>query len=138
MRRVVAALLLTALLSSGGTAAAFAAERRPRSIGTSQAGSPLELSSLGSGSKRVLILGGQHGGPEANTVQLVNGLLDYFSSNPEQLPPGIQLDVLLVANPDGLAVGSRQFLSGVDPNRNWGGSDWRTDAYDSNAVFRTG
>ena len=41
-----------------------------------------------------------------------------------------------VANPDGLADGSRQFLSGVDPNRNWGGSDWRSDAFDSNAVFR--
>src|SRR3954451_13388861 len=114
------------------------AEPRASSIGTSQGGAPLVIYSLGDGPKRVLILGGQHGGPEANTVQLVNGLLDYFSSNPEQLPPGIQLDVLLVANPDGLAVGSRQFLSGVDPNRNWGGSDWRTDAYDSNAVFRTG
>ena len=43
-----------------------------------------------------------------------------------------------VANPDGLAAGSRQFPSGVDPNRNWGGGDWRADAYDSNAVFRVG
>jgi len=43
-----------------------------------------------------------------------------------------------VANPDGLANGTRQFLDGVDPNRNWGGADWRADAYDSNAVFRTG
>ena len=34
--------------------------------------------------------------------------------------------------------GSRQFLSGVDPNRNWGGGDWRADAYDSNALFRVG
>ncbi|HEV7663889.1 MAG TPA: M14 family zinc carboxypeptidase [Chloroflexota bacterium] len=107
-------------------------------IGVSQAGSPLVLYSLGPGPKRVLILGGQHGGPEANTVQLVSGLLEYFSAQPEQVPPGIALDVLLVANPDGLAAGSRQFASGVDPNRNWGGSDWRSDAYDSNAVFRLG
>jgi murein peptide amidase A len=102
----------------------------------SQGGTPLLLYTLGDGPRRVLILGGQHGGPEANTVELVGGLLDYFVSNPEQLPGAVELNVLIVANPDGLAAGSRQFLSGVDPNRNWGGADWRSDAFDSNAVFR--
>jgi hypothetical protein len=43
-----------------------------------------------------------------------------------------------VANPVGLARGSRQYVSGVDPNRNWGGPDWASDAADSNGVFRTG
>jgi predicted deacylase len=107
-------------------------------IGTSQAGAPLVLYGLGGGPKRVLIVGGQHGGPEANTVELVNGLLEYFVANPSAVLSGIELDVLPVANPDGLAAGSRQFSSGVDPNRNWGGSDWRSDAFDSNAVFRAG
>jgi hypothetical protein len=134
---IVLALLIVTATVLGAAPAAFA-EPTESSIGTSQAGSPLELYALGSGPKRVLIVGGQHGGPEANTVQLVQGLLDYFSSTPEELPPGVELDVLLVANPDGLASGSRQFESGVDPNRNWGGSDWRADAYDSNAVFRVG
>src|SRR2546423_6152720 len=114
------------------------AEPRASSIGTSQGGAPLVIYSLGDGPKRVLILGGQHGGPEANTVELVSGLLDYFAVNPEEVPPGIELDILPVANPDGLADGSRQLLSGVDPNRNWGGNDWRSDAFDSNAVFRVG
>jgi hypothetical protein len=114
------------------------AESRTSIIGMSQGGTPLILHTLGQGSRRVLILGGQHGGPEANTVELVGGLLDYFDFNPEQLPEGIELNVLIVANPDGLAMGSRQFLSGVDPNRNWGGADWRADAFDSNAVFRSG
>jgi hypothetical protein len=114
------------------------AEPRTTTIGTSQAGTPLVLYALGDGPKRVLILGGQHGGPEANTVELVGGLLDYFINNPDAVPAGIELDVLPVANPDGLAAGSRQFLSGVDPNRNWGGSDWRADAFDSDAVFRAG
>ena len=68
----------------------------------------------------------------------MGGLLEYFAANPEAMPDGIELDVLPIANPDGLAAGSRQFSSGVDPNRNWGGSDWRSDAYDSNAVFRVG
>src|SRR5216684_6676428 len=109
---------------------------RTMCIGTSYDGSPLILYALGEGPKRVLILGGQHGGPEANTVELVGGLLDYFAQNTAELPSGIELDVLPVANPDGLAAGSRQFASGVDPNRNWGGNDWRSDAFDSNAVFR--
>src|SRR5438309_3310107 len=114
------------------------AEPRSSILGVSQAGSPLLLYELGDGPRRVLIIGGQHGAPEANTVELVGGLLDYFDSNPDQLPRGIELDILPVANPDGLAAGSRQFASGVDPNRNWGGADWRSDAYDSNAVFRRG
>ena len=114
------------------------ADMRAVVIGTSQRGVPLTLYVLGDGAQRVLILGGQHGGPEENTVELANALLAYFESNPSEIPPGIELDVLPVANPDGLASGSRQFASGVDPNRNWGGGDWRSDAYDSNAVFRVG
>jgi murein peptide amidase A len=126
------------LAQAATTPTALAAEPRSSTIGLSQTGVPLVVYTLGDGPKRVLMLGGQHGGPEENTVELVNGLLEYFSSNPEQVPSGIELDVLLVANPDGLAAGSRQFASGVDPNRNWGGSDWRADAFDSNAVFRVG
>ncbi len=114
------------------------ADPREVVIGLTQRGAELTLYQLGSGTKRVLVLGGQHGGPEANTVELANGLLDYFDANPSELPPDIELDILPVANPDGLASGFRQFADGVDPNRNWGGSDWRSDAYDSNAVFRDG
>jgi hypothetical protein len=114
------------------------AEPQASTIGTSQNGTPLVLYTVGDGPRRVLVLGGQHGGPEANTVALANGVLDYFVGNLDEVPPGIELNVLLAANPDGLALGSRQFSSGVDPNRNWGGSDWRSDAFDSNAVFRIG
>ncbi|MBV9328893.1 MAG: hypothetical protein JO352_34725 [Chloroflexi bacterium] len=114
------------------------ADPQSTAIGTSQDGAPLTLYALGDGPKHVLLLGGQHGGPEENTVELVNGLLEYFTDNPAQVPAAIELDILPVANPDGLARGSRQFADGVDPDRNWGGSDWKTDAFDSNAVFRTG
>jgi hypothetical protein len=128
------ALLIAALAI---VAPAFA-EPNSFTIGVSQGGAPLTLYQLGSGPRRVLVMGGQHGGPERNTVELVESVLDYFSSNPEELPAGLELDIMTAANPDGLASGSRQFLSGVDPNRNWGGGDWRADAYDSNARFRVG
>jgi predicted deacylase len=136
--------LLAALVAATAVAATLTqpqpalADTRTTVIGTSQAGAPLTLYELGDGSTHVLVIGGQHGGPEANTVQLANGLLEYFDADPSELPHGIELDILPVANPDGLAAGSRQFLDGVDPNRNWGGSDWRADAFDSNAVFRVG
>jgi predicted deacylase len=129
---------VSALVALLVLAQAAMAEPRSSTIGTSQGGAPLMVYAVGDGPKRVLILGGQHGGPEANTVELVGGLLEYFQANPQEVPPGIELDILPVANPDGLADGSRQLLSGVDPNRNWGGNDWRSDAFDSNAVFRVG
>ena len=136
VRRLVIGLVLAGVM--GAAAPAAFAETRSSVIGTSQAGAPLTLYVLGGGPKRVLVVGGQHGGPEANTVELAGGLLEYFDGNPDEIPAGIELDVLPVANPDGLAAGSRQFSDGVDPNRNWGGGDWRADAYDSNAVFRVG
>lgn len=107
-------------------------------IGYSQAGQPLIVHHLGGGTTSVLILGGQHGQPEANTVRLARQLLSHFQVNPGEIPASIRLDILTEANPDGLAAGSRQFLSGVDPNRNWGGPDWAADAFDSNGLFRHG
>jgi hypothetical protein len=126
------------LLAAAVWPASAGAEPRSRVIGTSQAGVPLQVYQLGSGATRVLILGGQHGGPEENTVELVGALLEYFVANPGDIPASLELDILPVANPDGLASGSRQFLSGVDPDRNWGSPDWQADAWDSNAVFRPG
>src|ERR1700730_1543530 len=135
--RVARAVLCGLAVAQLAVQSAYA-EPRLTTMGTSQDGSPLILYALGDGPQRVLVLGGQHGGPEANTVELAGGLLEYFADNPEQLPKTIELDILPVANPDGLAAGSRQFSSGVDPNRNWGGSDWQPDAYDSNAIYRDG
>ena len=108
------------------------------SIGFSQTGLPLIVYHLGSGPTRVLVLGGQHGGPEANTIELANRLKQHFVETPADLPAALTLDVLSDANPDGTAAGIRQYLSGVDPNRNWGGADWQADAYDSNGRFRPG
>jgi len=107
-------------------------------LGISQGGLPLSVYHLGQGSTRVFVLGGQHGGPEANTIRLVRQLMAHFTGAPEELPVGIGLDFMPIGNPDGAAIGSRQYLSGVDPNRNWGGPDWRSNAYDSNAVYREG
>lgn len=146
MQRVTRRTVLRALAAATG---ALALADRPRPglaevelpwtpIGFSQAGTPLVMRHLGDAAARVLILGGQHGGPEANTIELAERLTAYFATQPGELPPTLGLDILAVTNPDGAAAGVRQFLSGVDPNRNWGGPDWQSDAYDSNGRFRPG
>lgn len=133
------AFVVAALLAPLAPARAFTESEEPWSaIGFSQGGLPLVVHHLGSGGTRLLLLGGQHGGPEANTVQLVSLLGSHFIRYPEELPARLGLDILEMANPDGLTIGSRQFLSGVDPNRNWDGADWQSDAWDSNGRFRVG
>ncbi len=138
VRPALAAMLMAALLAALTSVTGALADSPSLTIGYAQSGAPLVVYQLGSGTRRVLVVGGQHGGPERNTVELVEALLEHFAGTPEDFPPGLGLDIITAANPDGLAIGSRQFLSGVDPNRNWGGSDWRSDAYDSNARFRLG
>jgi hypothetical protein len=107
-------------------------------IGTSQGGQPLEVYRLGEGDIVLLLMGGQHGAPELNTTQLTWALLEHFEASPHEIPEGIRIEFMPEANPDGLAAGSRQFLSGVDPNRNWGTDNWAPDAWDSNGQFRLG
>lgn len=107
-------------------------------IGFTQGGLPMVVHHVGDGPRRLFIMGGQHGGPEVNTVQLAQRLLDSYAADPTQLPPGFGLDVMPMVNPDGVAINSRQLLSGVDPNRNWDTPDWSSDAWDSNARLRVG
>ena len=84
------------------------ADTRAVVIGTSQRGVPLTLYQLGDGAQRVLILGGQHGGPEENTVELASALLANQhsgtapipsatgSQGPSPLPTGVGPQVLFV------------------------------------------
>ena len=79
----------------------------------------------------MLIVGGIHGGWEANTVTLVNMLIEHYAQNPHDIPPGVALALVPVANPDGLPYGreaqGRFNDNGVDLNRNWG-CGWQEDA----------
>jgi hypothetical protein len=130
------ALGLAVLAAAGWSGAAGEADQVV--IGESQMGVPLRVYQRGGGQTVVFILGGHHGGPEANTVRLVYQLMDFFERYPWEIPEGLRLDFMPEGNPDGLGLGSRQFRSGVDPNRNWPGPGWEADAYDSNGVFRVG
>jgi hypothetical protein len=125
-----------------GTQQACAQERasgpKRTVLGTSQGGQPIVAVQLGTGRRRVLVIGGQHGSPEGNTVTLADAIVDYFAPRERDLPKDVGLDVITVANPDGYIDGSRQYRSGVDPNRNWASGDWEPDAYDSLGHFWQG
>jgi hypothetical protein len=129
--------VLVALAGALGVAP-LQAQTAGQIVGYSQAGRPLTVYEVGAGPRALFIMGGQHGGPEVNTVRLTWQLLTHFEENPHEIPPEIRLVLMPEANPDGLARGSRQYVSGVDPNRNWGGSDWSPDTADSNGAIRPG
>lgn len=80
----------------------------------------------------IVLVGGIHGGYEANTIALSEQLIAYFRINPEDILPEIELVIIPNANPDGLATGrnlqGRFNANGVDLNRNWG-CDWSETAY---------
>jgi hypothetical protein len=131
-------MLSVALVAGAGSSHAQEADIPWSAIGFSQGGLPLVVKRLGTGPGQVLIMGGQHGGPEYNTVQLTDQLLRFYASHREEIPATVTLNFLTEANPDGVASGTRLFLSGVDPNRNWATPDWQTNAWDSNGVFIRG
>ncbi|HZU06202.1 MAG TPA: M14 family metallopeptidase [Chloroflexota bacterium] len=107
-------------------------------IGYSAGGLPLTVYWVGTGQTVVVVQGAIHGGPEANTARLVYQLRDYFQERPEEIPAGLRLAFMPEANPDGIAIDSRFYLSGVDPNRNWDTADWQADAYDGAGRLRAG
>lgn len=100
-------------------------------VGYSVDGAPITARQLGDGERVILMVGGMHGGWEANTVALINDLTAHFESHPEDIRPGIRLVFVPVVNVDGLGRGrtpeGRFNTNGVDLNRNWG-CDWSPEA----------
>jgi protein MpaA len=95
----------------------------PIVIGHSVEGRPIEVYRFGTGDHRVMIVGGIHGGYEANTVRLANALVDYVADRHSIIPPDVTLYILPLLNPDGYVhqyknIG-RSNANDVDLNRNW-------------------
>ena len=126
-------------------------------IGRSVEGRPITVERVGDGPTDVLVVGGIHGGYEANSIALARRLLEHYRENPGELPEGFTLHVIDNMNPDGLyritegapvaefdfrAVNIRpgRFNArGVDLNRNWDGdwqptSSWGTQQVDAGSA----
>ncbi len=100
-------------------------------VGRSVEGRAITARRFGAGPRALLLVGGIHGGWEANTVTLIEELIAHFEANPADVLPGMALVLLPAANPDGLARGrsaeGRFNANGVDLNRNWG-CNWSAQA----------
>lgn len=71
-------------------------------IGLSTGGLPIVAYHFGNGPQRVAFVGGIHGGSEWNSVLLAYRAIDYFSEQPADVPANLTLQIIPVANPDGL------------------------------------
>lgn len=85
---------------------------------------PIETLRLGTGLQRVLILGSLHG-DETQSVGLVGELARHLSAHPEALRSATVL-LVRTANPDGFESRSPFNAHGVDLNRNFPSTNWKT------------
>jgi murein peptide amidase A len=92
-------------------------------IGHSRQRRPIVAAQFGSGTRRLLVIGGVHGREFGRLVAL--RLAAYLATHPQAVPPGTRIDVLPCLNPDGAALGRRGNARRVDLNRNLPTSDWR-------------
>lgn len=101
-------------------------------FGASAGGQGLTARRIGQGDIVLMLVGGIHGGAEANTIVLVEELINHFAINPGAVLPGITLVLIPSLNPDGVVHGAvwqgRFNDNGVDLNRNWG-CGWEATAY---------
>lgn len=71
-------------------------------IGKSVEGRDITAYHYGTGSKKILFVGGIHGGYEWNTALVAYELMDYLKATPNTIPSNEQVTVIPVLNPDGL------------------------------------
>jgi len=71
-------------------------------IGKSVEGRDITAYRFGNGAKKILFVGGMHGGYEWNTSLVAFQLSDYLKANPTAVPAGVEVTVIPVLNPDGL------------------------------------
>ncbi|MBL8130910.1 MAG: hypothetical protein JNL42_03560 [Anaerolineae bacterium] len=125
----------------GESRAVVPEENHTVKIGESAGGRAITAQRFGAGGRKLILIGGIHGGWEGNTVELMEALIAHFETTPQDILPGMTLIVIPVANPDGLALGrterGRFNANGVDLNRNWS-CEWSREAYWRQQVVNPG
>lgn len=138
MKHLLALCIGCALVLSN-LAVLYSEQSELRPIGKSTTGYPIEAYRFGSGWRRVIFIGGIHGGYERNTVELAWQMIEHFRAHPALVPTALTVEIVPVANPDGLVkvVGTLERAkvtkalavkdayvgrfngNNVDLNRNW-------------------
>lgn len=91
-------------------------------LGRSISGTPLVMHTFGANDRPLLIIGGIHG-DEPTAAYVAERLLEMLQADPG-VAAGGSVAILPIANPDGLAAGSRGNARGVDLNRNFSATNW--------------
>ena len=86
---------------------------------------PIKALFVGSGKKRVIVLGAIHG-DEPSSASVVESFATRVAKN--EFIKNMTVIVIPVLNPDGLRTESRTNHSGVDINRNFPATSWRAEA----------
>jgi len=110
-----------------GSLSVFAQGPWWRTIGRSVQGRAIVATRFGSGSRRVLYVGGMHGNEYGAAVAA--RFSAYLVAHPKAVPFGARIVVLRCLNPDGLARHTRGNARRVDLNRNLPTRDWRSRLY---------
>jgi len=97
-------------------------------IGKSARGRSIVATVIKGGKRRVVVIGGIHGDEQSSSI-LAKALAATVMRDP--IANGPTLIILPDANPDGLVDSTRVNASGVDINRNFPSSSWRSEYPDS-------
>ena len=106
---------------------------RFQSVGRSVQGRQMMIEVLGDGTDVTLVMASIHGNEPAGTP-LVHALSDYLKANLDFLD-GRTVVIMPVANPDGLARGTRYNVHNVDLNRNFTASNRQNNAVNGLAAL---
>lgn len=134
MRHAIASLLCVLCIAFvPAVVVAQSSTQQSIEIGRTVKGRPIVAYRFGDGPVKRAIIGGIHGGYEANTIRLMSETIDYLGVNPGEIPEGITLYVVPAMNVDGYLAGmdrvrGRLNANRVDLNRNWD-DKWSAQAW---------
>lgn len=98
------------------------------SIGYSVQRRELSVATIGYSGRTAVIVVGSIQGDQTGTRDAVNALINRVNTEKDAIPAGTMFYFIPTINPDGNAANSRYNANGVDLNRNWDTSDWRSNA----------
>lgn len=98
------------------------ASTRWQVLAESVEGRPIEMTTLGRGSEKILLVG-PLAGDEVAGIGMIDKLVDFLEQSPEKLGP-VELTLIRDPNPDGNARFQRENSRGVELNRNFPAADW--------------
>jgi len=105
-------------------------------LARSAGGRSIPVTRLGSGPRKIVLIGTVRGGESPNSEVLVTRLQVYFRENPDIIPSQVALYFIPTLNPDGKIDGKRFNASGVDLNRNWDTPSWKADTEQPGGTMR--